>query len=136
MKKKAANLLMVIMLISGILIGMNTAAASDGRAPRPYQVNENGQTYGGLDPFSTIPQESPQLVAAIGLDGTEGYVYAEDLDGDQPKNPDEALVYMENLRQRAAEAARSNEEYSRYIPLYDSDGITVIGEFGISFPSF
>lgn len=136
MKKKMMMVLLALMFVAGVVIGTVGVTASSLDTPRPYQVNQNGQTYGGMNPYAAVPQEGPDLIAAIGIDGTEGYIYEGDLNGEQPSNPEEAQVYMENLKQRAAKAARSNEEYSRYIPLYDSDGVTVIGEFGISFPDF
>lgn len=134
MKKRTANILVITMLIAGVSIGTVVATASAWDAPSPYSINENGQTYGGIYLDSTDPPEKPDLIAAIGLDGTKGYVYPADLRGDQPSTPEEALQYMEDLEQAYAKAKATGEQYSRYIPLYASDGITVIGEFGISFP--
>lgn len=136
MKKRTMNILLILLFMIGIAIGTISVSASSLDRPHLYSVNKNGQTYGSVNPYAAVPQEGPELIAAIGIDGTEGYIYEEDLNGEQPSNPEEAQVYMENLKRAAARAARSNEKYSRYIPLYDSDGVTVIGEFGISYPSF
>ena len=97
----------------------------------PYMVNENGQTYGTMafvGPHNPVP---PDLIACIGIGGTEGYCYGTDLDGEQPNNPDEAVEYMKRLEARYEEMRRTGEKYVRLIPLYAEDGVTVIGEFGI-----
>ena len=135
MKKRTIIILMGAMLVAGIGIGCVTAVAtaSMGHTPEPYPVNENGQTYGGIDPYSIVPQEEPDLIAAMGIDGTLGYIYAADVDGDKPSTPEEAAIYMENLEREAERARVAGEEYLRLIPLYDSDGVTVIGEYGISY---
>lgn len=100
-----------------------------------YQVNEQGITYGHVNPhLPPEEQEFPQLVAVIGIDGVEGYVYASDLDGDLPNTPEEAIEYMEKLEIEIATAKAAGQEYFRYIPLYKSDGVTVIGTFGIPYP--
>ena len=125
------------MLVMGIAVG--SAFAVDvwiKKAPPEYKTNESGQTYGNVDPFvEPAAQATPDLIAAIGLDGIEGYVYAYDLDGEQPNNPDEAAVYMENLEKEIQNAKDAGWDHLRYIPLYKEDGKTVVGQFGISYPS-
>ena len=135
MQKKTIDMVTLFVLLVGVTIGTIVATAAAWDAPHSYQINENGQTYGGMNPYSTDPQDEPDLIAAIGIDGTEGYVYRVDLDGNQPSNPEEAIEYMEEMEKAYAEAREAGEEFSRYIPLYASDGTTVIGEFGISFPN-
>ena len=101
-----------------------------------YELNEHGQTYGNMNPeLSPEIQEAPQLIAAIGIDGTSGFVYYDDLQGELPHNPEEALAYMERLNEQIAEARKRGDQYLQYIPLYESDGKTVIGSFGISIPT-
>jgi len=82
--------------------------------------------------------EKTDLIPAIGIEGIEGYVLRSDLDGtgplDKPHNPDEALVYMEQLEALVKDAETRGDDYIYYIPLYASDGTTVIGKFGISAP--
>jgi hypothetical protein len=95
-----------------------------------YPLNENGQTYGADGPgrpYSIIPD----LIAAMGIDGTNGYVYKTDLIKDPPKNPEEAIEYMRRQNERYEEMQRTGEEYAEIIPLYAADGVSVIGEFGI-----
>ena len=66
---------------------------------------------------------------------TKGYVYYADLERDTPQNPEEAKEYMERLDTLIREANERGDRYLWYIPLYASDGVTVIGSFGISNPS-
>ena len=78
-----------------------------------YPTNGNGQTYG---PNRRDPMfDDPDLMSAIGIEGTIGYVKKEDLNGPQPKTPEEAV--------------KLNEAKPREIPLYDVDGETIIGKF-------
>ena len=102
-----------------------------------FFVNENNQTYGTIkrlmpgDNMEVSEENTPDLIAAIGIDGTYGYVLRTDLDGEQPNNPEEAMEYMKRLEERYEEMRRTGEIYTRIISLYAEDGITVIGEFGI-----
>ncbi|MDR9748563.1 hypothetical protein RJQ12_24505 [Paenibacillus taichungensis] len=84
-----------------------------------YPKNKNGQTYGS-SANATSPETEPELISAIGEDGTEGYVLKKDLDGELPKLPWEAI---------AIQNSRSPE--GRDIPLFDVDGETVIGVFHV-----
>ncbi|MDR1589885.1 MAG: hypothetical protein LBS51_06795 [Oscillospiraceae bacterium] len=97
------------------------------RGDSAYPVNANGQTYGTVgiveDPATYV---EPDLIACMGTDGTVGYCYKVDLDGEQPSTPEEALEYMARLAENG---------YTREIPLYESDGETVIGQFVLSPPS-
>lgn len=133
MKFRKTSVLLALALLVGVLSG--SAVAVSAAASPQYEVNARGITYGHVDPrISPALQEIPQLIAAIGIDGTEGYVYASDLDGEQPQNPEEAIKYMENLEIEVARARAARSIYFRTIPLYASDGVTVIGEFAISYP--
>jgi hypothetical protein len=107
-----------------------TTARSEYAVP-PYPVNENGQTYGSMAFVSPNNPTPPDLVACMGIDGTEGYCYNTDLNAGQPNNPEEAIEYMRRLEERHEEMRRTGEEHVRTIPLYAYDGVTIIGEFGI-----
>lgn len=134
MKKRHLTIILAALIIVGIVGGSTLAVVAYAASTR-YQLNDRGMTYGHVDPrLPPNEQEIPQLIAALGIDGTEGYVYASDLDGDQPETPEEAIKYMENLEIEIAAAKAAGQEYLRYIPLYESDGVTVIGKFGISYP--
>ena len=99
-----------------------------------FEVNERGQTFGYSQTNEDATPLFPDLVFAIGVDGTEGYVLLEDLNANgplqRPRNPEEAMLYMEQLN-----GIEGNGDYLYYIPIYASDGVTVIGTFGISAPS-
>lgn len=82
-----------------------------------YPVNEQGQTYSN-GPFPAGPEQEPELIKAEGENGVIGYVKSSDLDP-QVSSPEEAIVYMKSIE---------NVDYIS-IPLYKSDGKTVIGEF-------
>jgi len=84
-----------------------------------YPKNKNGQTYGSSADASS-PETEPELIRAIGVDGTAGYVLKKDLDGELPKSPEEAIAIQ-----------NSRSPGGRDIPLYDVDGETVIGVFHI-----
>ncbi len=114
-------------LVAGMAVGtLGYGLASAGPypnqsfAPPPvYPRNENGQTYGALSAAISVETE-PDLVKAVGVDGTVGYVLSKDLDGGpMPKTPEEALTRMRNTPS------------IRPIPLYDIDGKTVIGVFNV-----
>lgn len=77
--------------------------------PAESGVNELGMTYGS----GLTEGKRPDLIYAIGDDGNFGYVRATDLDG--PANLEEAQNY----------------EPIGSVPLYDKDGVTVIGTFTI-----
>lgn len=83
-----------------------------------YPKNKNGQTYGSATD-ATSPDTVPELISAIGVDGTKGYVLKKDYDGELPKSPEEAI------------AKQNSRSHGRDIPLYDVDGETVIGVFHI-----
>jgi hypothetical protein len=87
-----------------------TAATADEAAQRDgFPVNARGETYGsGVDAIS--PEQEPDLILATGVDGTQGYVRADEL---SPPIPDPATFAGED----------------REIPLYAADGVTVIGTF-------
>ncbi|MDI6799995.1 MAG: peptidase M56 BlaR1 [Actinomycetota bacterium] len=116
--------IVIIALLVGVLLGLlsfNAVIADkfkdERRSPYPkYKVNKYGETYGS-DQYADSLEEEPDLILAQGVDGTVGYLRYEDLFGDMPKTPEEALEY--NKRNDIPET----------IPLYASDGRTVIGQF-------
>lgn len=78
-----------------------------------YQVNENGETYGVS--IMQSEEDEPDLIAAIATNGTEGYVRSADFVDQIAATPEEVGEIV------------IPEEYT--IPVYKSDGVTVIGEF-------
>ncbi len=82
-----------------------------------YLVNENGETYGTAAQAASVGYEA-DLILAVGENNTVGYVRSTDLD-DDIKTP----TQVANL---------SNTNTVSYIPLYSSDGETVIDRFVVS----
>lgn len=88
------------------------------------QVNSSGETF-GPESAATSYEDRPDLIAAVGVDGTEGYIRRTDDEVEMPSSPEEAVKLMHS------------PEYlytARVIPLYDSEGKKVIGEFRIDPP--
>jgi hypothetical protein len=95
------------------------AMASTGDAATRWPRNASGQTYGsGLSARS--PEDEPDLIRVEATNGKVGYSLRDDLEGPDPKTPEEAV---------RLQAARSGT--SREIPVYLSDGKTEIGVFVI-----
>lgn len=87
--------------------------------PTRFGVNEYGQTYGSSD----SPLGQPDLTSVIATNGREGFVVATDWNEamgvtDLPSSPEEAVRRQE---ERAGTSVA--------LPVYESDGRTVIGEF-------
>lgn len=76
----------------------------------PWGVNAKGETYGIVN-----GQGMPDLVQVIANNGKIGYAYRDQILGPQPTSPEQALRW--HPKRRA-------------IPVYESDGRTVIGEYG------
>lgn len=118
------TLIFLFIFAVGISIGsFSFVSASSYRnqnlVPAPdFPKNESGETYGSALE-STSPETEPDLIKAYGEDGTIGYVRSSDLNGVQPKTPEEALKQQEK------------ESGDREISLYDVDGKKVIGKFKI-----
>lgn len=85
-----------------------------------WGVNAKGETYGVEN-----VNGSPDLTAVIATNGQTGYAYGADLaaaHGPEPTSPDHALEMQEE---------RAGQSVS--VPVYESDGETVVGEFVIDF---
>ncbi|GAB6903897.1 hypothetical protein [Kineosporia succinea] len=84
------------------------------RRRTPYATNAAGDTYGA----SSDGHEDPELVAVMATNGKSGYAYFTDLNLPLPTSPAEAQTQQEENRGKR-----------RVIPVYTSDGTTVIGQF-------
>jgi hypothetical protein len=89
-----------------------------------WAVNADGDTYGALN-----ENGSPDMVAVMATNGTEGYVYRTELEYANGtaaiktfKSPAEALAWQE---------ARMGKNFA--IPVFDVTGKTVLGEFVVSY---
>ncbi|WP_162799169.1 hypothetical protein [Nocardioides sp. 616] len=78
-----------------------------------WGVNAKGETFG-----VQRNGRSPDLIAVVTTDGKQGYAYVEDLEGPVPTSPADALAQQE-----------ANEGKKRSVPVYESDGETLIGEY-------
>nr|WP_281054652.1 M56 family metallopeptidase [Thermosediminibacter oceani] len=125
----AIAMTLAIVLLGAISVGavetlaLESKSSSESALPKPkeisnyqYQVNEYGETYGPAI-YAEFLGEEPDLIAAIGIDGTFGYVRSSDLKTPDPRTPEEAVA--------------QNKLGARLIPLYDKDGRTVIGQFKV-----
>lgn len=98
----------------GGLVGAATASVE-----KTYSVNELGLTYGS-SAFAGSPEGEPDLILVLATNGSVGYAYKSDLDGEMPSSPEEA------------ERWHLTQPSSRMVPVYEADGVTVIGEFEIA----
>ena len=105
-----------------LVVGFSAIAVASTRdSATKWPRNASGMTYGsGLDAQS--PQDEPDLIKVEATNGKVGYSLRTDLEGPEPKTPQEAL------RIQAARAGTAQE-----IPVYLSDGITNVGVFVIEF---
>jgi hypothetical protein len=111
--------------VAALLVAAGLAfAATSARAGTPGatkdRVNERGETYGIMRTHD--PQ--PDLIAAVGPDSkgqaVEGYVRRGDLwRSDVPSTPAEALKWQAL-------------DHGRDVPVYDADGVTVVGSFHVT----
>lgn len=123
------TLIIGICLVAGIIVGVfgsgyAIATTSIQDLAPVYQRNDSGQTYGSALNV-TSQDKMPNLVLAIGVDGTVGYLQLADFMGELPKNPEEALAQQNKLESNAKAGI------VQQVPLYAADGKTIIGAFNI-----
>jgi len=125
-KQKGAGgviLLLVLLVSAAVGYGVSNAVTSSDEAIK-YATTPDGRTYGNLpttDDFSN--SDIPDLIGVMGDNGHYGYITKEDFNGGPPpKSPQDALSQQENAK-------------SVTVPVYDSDGITVIDSFTIHGPN-
>lgn len=106
-KKLFAVLITVILLVSCVQV-------SNAQSTSKYKTNQNGETFGN-DKQAQILGYSPDLILAIGENDVTGYVKKTDLEGDAT-SPEEAIGI-------------NQVKETRQIPIYEEDGVTVIGTF-------
>ncbi|MHB1134990.1 MAG: peptidase M56 BlaR1 [Chloroflexota bacterium] len=123
---KARMVVTIVFIAAGLVVGAlglsPAIAGQPNRSQEPppsYPVNENGMSYGSASD-ATSPLNEPDLIKAIGVDGTRGFVRAVDLWEKMPRSPEEALARQQ---QRAGKV--------RTVPLYAIDGVTIIGSFNV-----
>ncbi|MDZ4170490.1 MAG: hypothetical protein U1E26_12695 [Coriobacteriia bacterium] len=82
---------------------------------KPWPMNARGETFG-----ITIENQEADLVRVVATNNRIGYSLATELSGPVPSSPEEAL------RWQAEQGGRS-----RFVPVYEADGVTQIGVFEI-----
>jgi hypothetical protein len=93
--------------------GAASADTSPSEDQMEIKINDKGETYGS---FIYHDGTELDLVKAIGVDGTEGYIKTSDMNQDLPQTPEEAIQSM------------NEPKVDKYINLYDSNE-NVIGKF-------
>lgn len=104
--------------VSSMASPLNTDFQENQSSIKSYQTNENGNTYGsGL--FELYSGIELDLIAAYGIDGVFGYIYSKDLNTKGAENLEQAISLTKG-------------NITRYIPLYENNGITQVGLFEIT----
>ena len=88
-----------------------------------YPVNARGETYGPGGRYSQWLGQ-PDLELAVGKNGVQGYIRyseSEEVSGGSVQNPEEAVAWMEYVRDRGPVE----------IPVYREDGETIVDWFVI-----
>lgn len=94
------------------------ALSLDAIPNKPYEVNEDGLTYGS-DYYANSIESSPDLIQVIGKNGVEGYVYSKDMNLD--------LNTLE-----AVEEYINSGQSDLTIPVYANDGVTIVDTFELN----
>ncbi|SHN82689.1 hypothetical protein SAMN04487896_5138 [Paenibacillus sp. ov031] len=117
MRTKSLKLITVgVIFALGIGIGVygwGAASANTSPSEDQMEINDKGETYGS---FVYHDGKEIDLVKAIGVNGTEGYIKTSDMNQDLPQTPEEAIQSMNELK------------VDKYINLYDSNE-NIIGKF-------
>ena len=118
LKRNVLNIALLFILIALLIVMLNmlTARAEMTDGLDTYRTNESGLTYGSAIYASSLETE-PDLILVEGENGVLGYVYKTDLDGPKANTPEEQVKIWDLNRK------------PRPISVYESDGLTVIGEF-------
>ena len=111
MKLQTRKFVSMLVAFVIILVCAVPALATESSDATGYAVNQNGETYGNYLEALEIGYEA-DLILAEGIDGTLGYVKTIDLD-DNVETPSDVVLQTGNT----------------VIPLYASDGITIVGQF-------
>ena len=133
-KKNFISFVLVFVLLLSATVVSASAKYGESSTPKDgefsrftiedIQVNSSGETF-GPESAATSYEDRPDLIAAVGVDGVKGYIKKSDFDGEMPSSPEEAVKLMHS------------PEYlytARVVPLYDSEGKKVIGEFRMDPP--
>ena len=80
--------------------------AFDNQEDFVFPVNERGQTYGTFFDAGGLNGNLPDLIAVVASNGEDGYITRSDFleSSRSPRNPDEAVSFMEEYRRAAINA--------------------------------
>ena len=133
MLKKKKNII-VFAFVLGLLFSLTaTNIFADKNGKPAFPVNKNGQTYGS-DMKIEDPKAAPDLISILASNGKEGYAYKEDLYAleyyiTEEKALENSKIQIEIFKK----AAKKNPDVMivpwHSIPVYESDGKTIIGEY-------
>lgn len=115
-----------------LVFGDKTMVGNFSQEKQDFPANDLGLTYGSLvdinppvprtvDCYSEYISWYPDLIAAVGEDGTSGYVYKTDL----------LLPEYQQYGANTARADAYNSMGERTLPLFAEDGTTMIGTMKI-----
>jgi hypothetical protein len=115
--------LMLLIVLAGIMVGVCAYAGVEKLLPQEnktganshFPQNASGETYGSARDVSPY-EKNPDLIEAMGINGEIGYIRLSELNGEEPKNPEEALSKQKN-------------DIGREINVYKNDGKTIIDKF-------
>ena len=131
--RKRKNIILCVFCLC-IIVSLTAGSGFAGRNEKPaFSVNENGQTYGS-DMKIEDPQAAPDLISILASNGKEGYAYKEDLYAlEYYLTEEKALENSKIQTEIFKKAAKKNPDVMivpwHSIPVYESDGKTIIGEY-------
>jgi hypothetical protein len=113
----------ILIVLAGIMVGVCAYAGAEKLLPQENKTiinthfprNATGETYGSARDVSPY-EKTPDLIEAMGINGKIGYIRLNELNGEDPKTPEEALSKQAN-------------DIGREINVYKNDGKTVIDKF-------
>lgn len=144
MKKVFKTAIPTVALIAGFAVSTGVIASANNKKNLPssgkmyvdgvemehadidYNVNDSGQSYGSCAKAAYI-EDYPDLVSVVGDKGNIGYVYKDEMLGEDPSCPEEAIRMQEEK-----EKAKANGTYVPEVrTVYAADGKTVIDTFTV-----
>lgn len=110
--------LFIILIIGFTISNYNSSSLKIQASSEIWPVNFNGQTYGR---DYRLMLEKPNLILAINDMGIIGYVKESDLSASDVDSLDDVIMHLQTTSSK-----------QKSIPLYASDGTTIIGKFNLN----
>ena len=125
MLKKRKNII-IFAFVLGLIVSLTATNIFADKTKKPaFPVNANGQTYGS-DMGIENPEDAPDLILIRASNGKEGYSYKEEVYAQNTYADYE--VKLEKFREAMKKDPDVKVITLHSIPVYESDGKTVIGE--------